>query len=46
MAMIARSLECWNRSCGLGYETLALALYDQPDLVEAMFEKIKEIYLP
>jgi uroporphyrinogen decarboxylase len=30
----------------MGYETFALAIYDQPDLVEAMFSKIAEIYLP
>ena len=30
----------------MGYETLSYALYDQPDLVQAMFEKIKEIQLP
>jgi uroporphyrinogen decarboxylase len=30
----------------MGYETLAMSLYDQPDLVEALFEKIAEIYLP
>jgi uroporphyrinogen decarboxylase len=30
----------------MGYKTLALALYDQPDLVAALFEKIWEIYVP
>lgn len=30
----------------MGYETLALAIYDQPDLAEAMFDKIAEIYVP
>lgn len=24
----------------MGYETFALAIYDQPDLVQAMFDKI------
>jgi uroporphyrinogen decarboxylase len=30
----------------MGYETFALAIYDQPDLVEAMFARIAEIYVP
>jgi uroporphyrinogen decarboxylase len=30
----------------MGYETLAFSLYDQPDLVQAMFNKIEEIFLP
>lgn len=30
----------------MGYETFALAIYDQPDLIEAMFNKIEEIYIP
>jgi uroporphyrinogen decarboxylase len=30
----------------MGYETFALAIYDQPDLVQAMFDKIAEIYVP
>jgi uroporphyrinogen decarboxylase len=30
----------------MGYETLALALYDQPALVDAMFAKVREIYVP
>jgi uroporphyrinogen decarboxylase len=30
----------------MGYETLAFSLYDQPDLVQAMFDKIEEIFLP
>ena len=30
----------------MGYQTLALALYDQPDLVEALFAKIWEINVP
>jgi len=30
----------------MGYQTLGLALYDQPDLVEALFEKITEINVP
>lgn len=30
----------------MGYETFALAIYDQPDLIEAMFSKIEEIYVP
>lgn len=29
----------------MGYEPLCYALYDQPDLVDAMFEKIGQIYL-
>lgn len=29
----------------MGYETLALALYDQPDLVEAMFDRIGRLAL-
>jgi len=28
----------------MGYETLCYALYDQPDLVDALFEKIGSIY--
>lgn len=30
----------------MGYETFALAVYDQPDLIEAMFSKIAEIFVP
>jgi len=30
----------------MGYETFALALYDQPDLITAMFDKIAEIFVP
>lgn len=30
----------------MGYETFALAIYDQPDLIEAMFDKIAEIFVP
>ena len=30
----------------MGYETFAIALYDEPDLVEAMFGKIEEIVVP
>lgn len=30
----------------MGYETFALAIYDQTDLVEAMFAKIEEICVP
>jgi uroporphyrinogen decarboxylase len=30
----------------MGYKALALALYDQPDLVKALFAKIWEIYVP
>ncbi len=28
------------------YETFALAIYDRTDLIEAMFNKIEEIYIP
>jgi len=30
----------------MGYETFAMAIYDQPDLVEAIFTRLSEIYLP
>jgi len=30
----------------MGYESLAMAIYDQPDLVQAMFDKIAEIVVP
>lgn len=30
----------------MGYETFAFCLYDNPDLVQAIFDKIAEIYLP
>jgi uroporphyrinogen decarboxylase len=30
----------------MGYETFAMALYEQPDLIEAVFSKIKEICVP
>jgi uroporphyrinogen decarboxylase len=33
---------CWL----MGYRSLALALYDQPDLVQAMVDRIAEIYIP
>ena len=32
---------CWL----MGYEALCYSLYDQPDLVEAIFEKVKEIHV-
>jgi len=30
----------------MGYQTFALAVYDQPDLIQAMFDKIVEIFMP
>jgi len=30
----------------MGYETFAVALYEQPDLVEAVFSKIESLYVP
>jgi uroporphyrinogen decarboxylase len=30
----------------IGYETFALALYDEPDLIQAVFDRIEEIYTP
>jgi uroporphyrinogen decarboxylase len=30
----------------MGYETFAYALFDQPDLVEALFSRMDEIYIP
>ena len=30
----------------MGYETFSLAIYDQPDLVQAIFDKIEEIVVP
>jgi uroporphyrinogen decarboxylase len=30
----------------MGYQTFAIALYEQPDLVEAMVERIASIYVP
>jgi uroporphyrinogen decarboxylase len=30
----------------MGYETFAMAIYEQPDLVQAMFDKIAEIFIP
>ncbi len=30
----------------MGYETFALAIYDQPELVQAMFDKIADILVP
>ena len=30
----------------MGYEAFSLAIYDQPDLVQAIFDKIEEIVLP
>ena len=30
----------------MGYETFALTIYDQPDLIQAMFDKISEISAP
>jgi uroporphyrinogen decarboxylase len=30
----------------MGYETLCLSLYDQPDLVAAICERIAEVYIP
>ena len=29
-----------------GYQTFALALYDQPDLIQALFDRIAEIWIP
>lgn len=44
IGLISGALEpvCWL----MGYQAFAVALYDQPDLVEAMFSKIAEIYVP
>jgi uroporphyrinogen decarboxylase len=30
----------------MGYRSLALALYDEPDLVQAVFDRLREIYVP
>jgi len=30
----------------MGYESFALAIYDQPDLIEAIFSRLAEIYVP
>ena len=30
----------------MGYETFAMAIYNQPDLIEAIFSRLSEIYLP
>ena len=30
----------------MGYETFAMAIYDDPDFIRAMFDKIAEIFLP
>jgi uroporphyrinogen decarboxylase len=30
----------------MGFETFAMAIYDQPDLIEAIFNRLSEIYLP
>lgn len=30
----------------MGYETFAMALYDQPDLVQALFDRIEELVIP
>ena len=44
IGLISGALEpvCWL----MGYRSLALALYDQPDLVQALFDRIWEIYIP
>jgi uroporphyrinogen decarboxylase len=47
MAMLGLISGAFEPVCWLmGYRTLALALYDQPDLVQAMFDRIWEIYVP
>ena len=33
---------CWL----MGYRNLALALYDQPDLVQSVIDRLREIYIP
>jgi len=47
MALIGKSygpFELVNKL--MGYQTFAECLYDQPDLIKAVFEKLAEIYLP
>jgi uroporphyrinogen decarboxylase len=47
MAMIGQISGALEPVCWLmGYRTLALDLYDDPDLVQAMFDRICEIYIP
>jgi uroporphyrinogen decarboxylase len=47
MAVFAKSHGILEQAMFLmGYETFAFSLYDQPDLIEAIFAKIAEIYLP
>jgi uroporphyrinogen decarboxylase len=47
MAIFAKSYGILEQAMWLmGYETFAYALFDQPDLVEAIFSKVAEIYLP
>ena len=33
---------CWL----MGYRNLALALYDQPDLMQSVIDRLREIYIP
>jgi len=47
MAIIAASMGVMEPVTWLmGYESLAMAIYEQPDLVQAMFDKIAEIFVP
>ena len=47
MAMIGLISGIFEPICWLmGYRNLALALYDQPDLVQAMIDRLWEIYIP
>jgi uroporphyrinogen decarboxylase len=47
MAIIAQNSGILEPAMWLmGYETFAMAIYSQPDLVEAIFTRLSEIYLP
>ena len=47
MAILAKSYGIFEQATNLmGYQTFSESLYDQPDLVQAVFEKIEQTYLP
>ena len=47
MAILAKSYGIFEQATNLmGYQTFAESLYDQPDLIQAIFNKIEQIYLP
>jgi len=47
MAILAKAYGIFEQATNLmGYQTFAESLYDQPDLIQAIFDRIEQVYLP